>query len=60
MLGCEIYQRYTNAISASNLLPLRSHSASLRIGENLQKTAGRDEENPALALGWWWFGTLRL
>ena len=50
MLNTRLYQGYTNAISASSLLPLRSHSASLRNGEKLQKTAGRGAKDTALAL----------
>ena len=55
-----LYQGRTKAASASSLLPLRSHSASLRNGENTQKSAGRAEENTALALGWWCPGLFSL
>ncbi len=50
MLRCALYLGYTNAISASSLLPLRSHPASLRNGENTQKNAGRCAKNTAMAL----------
>ena len=50
MLNAGLYQGRTKAASASSLLPLPSHSASLRSGENTQKNAGRCAKNTALAL----------
>ncbi|MCQ2321131.1 MAG: hypothetical protein MJZ91_07360 [Bacteroidales bacterium] len=60
MLGCVLYQGRTKAASASSLLPICSHSASLRGGENHQKTAGWGEKNTALALGLWCSGLFSL
>ena len=50
MLRCALHLGYTKAISASTLLPFRSHSASLRNGENPQKTAEWAAKDNALAL----------
>ena len=60
MLNTGLYLGYTKAASVSSLLPIRSHSASLRNGENYQKTDGQDAKNTALALGWWRPGKLSL